>query len=106
LVIILGNFLLKTQPDIDSRSGVVIAARKGSFRGGGDCLFSVKDKKEVTIVGYGAVIEMRKGDYQKRPYEKAEWRHAILIRSCSDVLIEGLTIRSSGGNGIYIGRGK
>ena len=86
--------------------GVVIAAREGSFRGGGDCLFSAENQRRIEIVGYGAVIEMRKGDYQKKPYEKAEWRHAISIRGCSDVLIEGVTIRSSGGDGIYIGRGK
>ena len=86
--------------------GVVIVARKGSFRGGGDCLFSAENQKEIAIIGYGAVIEMRKDDYQKKPYEKAEWRHAISIRGCSDVSIEGLTIRSSGGDGIYIGRGK
>jgi hypothetical protein len=85
---------------------VVIAAREGSFRGGGDCLFSAENQTQIEIIGYGAVIEMRKGDYQKRPYEKAEWRHAISIRGCSDVSIKGLTIRSSGGDGIYIGRGK
>lgn len=86
--------------------GVVIAAREGSFRGGGDCLFSAENQKEIAIIGYGAVIEMRKDDYQKKPYEEAEWRHAISFRGCSDVSIEGLTIRSSGGDGIYIGRGK
>jgi hypothetical protein len=86
--------------------GVVIAARKGSFRGGGDCLFSAENQKEIAIIGYGAVMEMRKDDYRKRPYEKAEWRHAISLRGCNDVSIEGVTIRSSGGDGIYIGRGK
>jgi len=86
--------------------GVVIAAREGSFRGGGDCLFSAENQTQIEIVGYGAAIEMRKRDYQRRPYEKAEWRHAISIRGCNDVSIEGLTIRSSGGDGIYIGRGK
>jgi hypothetical protein len=86
--------------------GVVIAAREGSFRGGGDCLFSAENQKEITIIGYGAVIEMRKDDYQKKPYDEAEWRHAISLRGCSDVAIEGVTIRSSGGDGIYVGRGK
>ena len=86
--------------------GVVIAAREGSFRGREDCLFSAENQKEITIIGYGAVIEMRKDDYQRRPYEKAEWRHAISLRGCSDVSIEGVTIRSSGGDGIYIGRGE
>ena len=85
--------------------GVVIAARKGSFRGGGDCLFSAENQKEIAIIGYGAVIEMKKDDYQKKPYEKAEWRHAISIRGCRGVSIEGVTIRSSGGDGIYVGRG-
>jgi hypothetical protein len=86
--------------------GVVIAARKGSFLGGGDCLFSAENRQNIAIIGYGAVIEMRKDDYKKKPYEKAEWRHAIFLAGCSDVLIEGVTIRSSGGDGIYIGRGR
>jgi hypothetical protein len=86
--------------------GVVIAAREGSYRGGGDCLFLIENQTQIEIIGYGAVIEMRKEDYQKKPYEKAEWRHTISIRGCSDVLIEGLTLRSSGGDGIYIGRGR
>jgi hypothetical protein len=86
--------------------GVVIAAREGSFRGGGDCLFSAENQENIAIIGYGAVIEMRKDDYQKKPYQKAEWRHAIFLAGCSDVLIEGVTIRSSGGDGIYIGRGR
>jgi hypothetical protein len=86
--------------------GVVVTAREGSFRNTGDCLFSAENQKEIAIIGYGATIEMRKNDYQKKPYKKGEWRHAISIRGCRDVSIEGLTIRSSGGDGIYIGRGK
>ena len=85
--------------------GVVITAREGSFRGRGDCLFLAENKEEITIIGYGALIEMRKDDYRKRPYEEAEWRHAISLRGSRNIAIEGLAIRNSGGDGIYIGRG-
>jgi len=87
-------------------SGVIITAREGSFLGKEDCLFSAENQQNIAIIGYGAVIEMRKDDYRTKPYEEAEWRHAISIRGCRDVLIEGMTIRSSGGDGIYVGRGK
>ena len=98
--------ILASNQTIILEEGVVIAARKGSFRGGGDSLFLAENQKEIAIIGYGAVIEMRKDDYRKKPYEKAEWRHAIELRGCSDVSIDGVTIRSSGGDGIYVGRGK
>jgi hypothetical protein len=98
--------ILASNQTVILEEGVVVAARKGSFLGAGDCLFSAVNQKQISLVGYGAVIEMRKDDYRKSPYAKSEWRHAISLRGCSHVSIEGLTIRSSGGDGIYVGRGE
>ena len=83
--------------------GVLVLARKGEFRGGGDSLFAVQDASNIVIRGYGAVLRMRKQDYQQPPYEKAEWRMGLRIMGCQNVTVEGLTIESSGGDGIYIG---
>jgi hypothetical protein len=98
--------VLTSEQTLILEEGVTISARKGSFLGRHNYLFSAVNEKHISIIGYGAIVEMRKADYRKKPYEKSEWRHKISLKGCSDVLIEGMTIRSSGGDGIYIGRGQ
>lgn len=83
--------------------GVVVLAKAGEFRGGGDSLFRAQDRTRITVRGHGAVLRMRKADYQKPPYGRAEWRMGLSFNGCRDVLVEGLRIESSGGDGIYIG---
>jgi hypothetical protein len=85
--------------------GVLVLAKKGEFKGKGDSLFTASDVENLTLRGYGATLRMRKEDYQKAPYEKAEWRMGIAIRGGKNVLIEGLRIESSGGDGIYFDSG-
>ena len=38
--------------------GVVVRAKRGAFRGGGDCLFSAASKTNITLIGYGATLRM------------------------------------------------
>lgn len=83
--------------------GVVVLAKRGEYKGGGDSLFSVADCENIVIRGYGATLRMWKKDYQNPPYEKAEWRMGIDIVGCKNVLIEGVRVESTGGDGIYIG---
>ena len=66
---------------------------------------SLRGKKHLTLRGAGATLLMHKDDYHRPPYELAEWRHALSIRGCEDVTIEGITLRESGGDGIYLGVG-
>src|SRR5699024_3468789 len=89
------------------KPGVVILAKKGSFKGRSDSLFTANYVKNLTIKGKNATFRMRKKDYQKKPYKPAEWRNTLNIRGCNNITIEGLTLEKSGGDGIYItGRGK
>jgi len=46
---------------------------------------------------------MQKDDYMSDAYKKAEWRMVVNLRSCTNVEIIGLTLRDSGGDGIYVG---
>ena len=98
--------------------GVVITAKRGEYRGGGDCVFVARDLSHLTIRGYGATIRMQKEDYivgkvlldlgwQRwfGQYVKAEWRMPLRLEGCTDVKVYGLTLRDSGGDGIMIGRG-
>ena len=83
--------------------GALVLAKSGEFRGGGDSLFRAVDATNIVIRGYGATLRMRKADYQRPPYPKAEWRMGLNFSGCRDVRVEGLRIESSGGDGIYIG---
>jgi hypothetical protein len=83
--------------------GVVILAAEGAFRGGGECLVEAIGAADFSIVGYGATLRMRKADYQKPPYERSQWRHALSLRGVVRARIAGLSIESSGGDGIYVG---
>jgi len=97
---------LRSNQEIVFEKGVIVEAKKGAFLGKGDCLFLAALQRNITIIGYGAVLRMRKLDYTQPPYEKAEWRHAFSIRSCENVRVFGLTLASSGGDGIYLGVAK
>ena len=86
--------------------GVTIQAKEGEFRPRGASLLSIDQQKNVVIRGGGdSVLLMRKSDYHKEPYEKSEWRHGITMTAVKNVRIENLTIRSTGGDGIYVGAG-
>lgn len=88
-------------------SGVIVQAKQGAFQSPGASLFSIRNQKNVVFRGSGdSVLLMRKEDYQKEPYRKGEWRHGISLAAVKNVRIEDLTIRSTGGDGIYIGAGK
>ncbi len=96
---------LRSDQEVYLEPGVVILAKKGAFLGGGDSLFTARAAQNVVLRGYGATLRMRKRDYMKPPYPKAEWRMGLSLRGCTNVLVEGVRIESSGGDGIYIDGG-
>ena len=55
----------------------------------------------VTIIGYGATLRMRKEDYRTEEYEESANRHALGLAGCSNIKIYGLTCQSAGGDGFY-----
>jgi parallel beta helix pectate lyase-like protein len=85
--------------------GVMLLAKKGEFRGGGDSLLAATEADDITIRGYGAILRMHKTDYENPPYTRAEWRMGIGLYGCRRVRIEGLRIESTGGDGIMVGSG-
>jgi hypothetical protein len=94
-----GNLELVFEP------GVLVLAKRGEYQGGGDSLFTAVDVENLTIRGSGATLRMWKSDYQKPPYKRAEWRMGMAIRGCRNVLIEGVRVESSGGDGFYVDGG-
>lgn len=98
--------------------GVVITAKRGEYRGGGDSVFTAQDVDNLTIKGLGATIRMQKEDYVVGlvlkdlgwnrwygQYAKAEWRMCLAFRGCNNVTVEGLSLCDSGGDGIYVDGG-
>jgi len=98
--------------------GVVITAKRGEYRGGGDSVLTARDLSHLTIRGYGATVRMQKEDYMVGKvlleggwqrwfgqYEKAEWRMPLSLQGCCQVEVCGLTLCDSGGDGIIVGRG-
>jgi len=94
---------LKSNQDILFEPGVVLLAKEGEFRGPHDCLVHAQEVENVTLRGYGATLRMRKADYTKGGYAKAEWRHTLGLKGAKNVKVLGLSLESSGGDGIYIG---
>ncbi len=97
---------LESDQEIFFEPGVEVVAKRGAFRGRSDCLFTAWNKRNLRLIGPGATLRMHRDEYAKPPYEKAEWRHVLSLRGCSNVLVEGLTLAESGGDGIYIGPGR
>lgn len=96
---------LRSDQEVFLEPGVVILAKRGEFRGGGDSLMTAGGADNVVLRGHGATLKMRKTDYMKPPYDKAEWRMGLSLRGCRNVLVEGVRIESSGGDGIYVDGG-
>ncbi len=96
---------LRGNQEVYLEPGVVILAKEGEFLGRGDSLFTASGVENVVLRGYGATLRMRKRDYMKPPYERAEWRMGLSLRGSNNVLVEGVRIESSGGDGIYVDGG-
>ncbi len=103
---IVDKIQLESDQEIFFQPGTEVVAKKGAFRGKNDCLFEARNKTNIRLIGYGATLRMHRSDYAAPPYEKAEWRHVLSLRGCSNVLVEGLTLAESGGDGIYLGAGR
>lgn len=86
-------------------AGAEVLAKKGSFHGSADSLFSAAGKKNIKLIGPGATLRMRRTDYDSQDYQHAEWRHVLKFHGCTGITIEGLTLAESGGDGIYLGAG-
>ena len=85
--------------------GAELVAKKDAFRDTHDMVFRMQFLTNVAIVGRGprgGTIRMRKTDYQNPPYARSEWRHALWFSRCTNVLVENMTLASSGGDGIEI----
>ena len=95
---------LASDQEIVFADGVVVEAIRGGFKGKNDCLLSARSQKNIVLRGTNATLRMHKKDYQDASrYIRAEWRHTVSFHSCENVKVIGLMLKSSGGDGVYIG---
>lgn len=80
--------------------GVVLRAKPGAYPTNNSRMLDFFECNNITIEGYGATMRMNKNEYTS-----GEGRHALVIEGSNNFTIKGLTIRDSGGDGIYIGSG-
>ena len=95
-------FLRKSGKEIVFEDGAELVAKRGEYRSGSDSLLTLKRVKDIVIRGKGT-IRMWHDDYLKPPYPLAEWRHGISATSVENLTLDGITVRDSGGDGLYIG---
>jgi parallel beta-helix repeat protein len=98
-----GPLFLVSDQEVIFEAGVVVAAKSGAFRGMHDCLLSADGVTNVALRGYNAVLRMRKSDYISSSYSVSEWRHVLFMRGVNNMQVLGLSLQSSGGDGIYVG---
>jgi hypothetical protein len=101
---IIDPVFLESDQEIEFKRGVEIQARQGGFLDGNDSLFKLENKENIKLSGYGANLLMRKEDYRKAPYERAEWRHCLSLLGGTNIQILGIKCTNSGGDGIFVGR--
>ena len=82
--------------------GAEVCAKRHAFASKGACLLTYAGKSNVVLEGAGT-LRMWHQDYMAAPYEKSEWRHALSLLSCSNVVVKGMSFVDSGGDGIYLG---
>ena len=92
---------LGSNSSITLEEGAEIVAARGKFLGKSEPLILIAGANNVKICGKGT-IRMNKDDYYKAPYQPSEHRHCIAIRGSSEILIEDVTCRDAGGDGVYI----
>lgn len=91
-------FIRNDRKHIVLEPGVVLRGGSGLFPELGDCLISMVNRTDISLVGYGSRLVM-----PGKEFKEGEWRHAIKISGSRRILIEGVSVDSSGGDGIYVG---
>ena len=83
--------------------GVVVQAQRGAFKPAASYLLLIQNATNFTLSGYGATLSMWRQDYNDSThYVPSGDRHGIMIAGSSEIIVEGVTVDRSGGDGIII----
>ena len=94
---------MRSNTELVLEPGVELVAKRGAYKGLRDYLLELPYATNVVIRGgEGSALRMWKADYQGPDYKHGEWRYALRIFNCENVLVEGLRLCDSGGDGIGV----
>ena len=94
---------MRSNTELVLEPGVELVAKRGAYKGLRDFLLEISEATNVVVRGgTGATLRMWKSDYQGPDYRHGEWRYALRIYKSENVLVEGLRIAESGGDGIGV----
>ena len=94
---------MRSNTELVLEPGVELVAKRGEYKGIRDYLLELRYVTNVVIRGgNGSALRMWKTDYQGPDYKHGEWRYALRIFHSVNVLVEGLRICDSGGDGIGV----
>lgn len=105
---IVGDRIYAREPNqkIVFEPGVLVLAEKGAFKQKNSSMLMV-EADNVTISGYGATFQMQKADYvNPELYEPSDFRHNLVIRGVNNFVVEGLTLKDAGGDGLFVSHGR
>jgi hypothetical protein len=99
---------LRSNVELIFAENVRVRAVPGAFRKRYDMMFKGMNVTNIKVRGMsGASIEMFKKDYlDSDSYIWSEWRHMFAFYDSANISVEGLSLSSSGGDGVYIARCK
>lgn len=75
--------------------------RASSGYGLGDCVFILRDVENIDIIGNNTYLRM-----PKKNYMQGEWRHGVSVVGAKNVLIRGIIVDETGGDGFYVAGSK
>ena len=85
--------------------GTVVLAKRGSFKGVRDGLLNAIHTFNTTVIGYGAVLRMRKLEYMNRSsYTFGATRGGVNLFAAAQVKLLGLHVEDCGGDGLIVMR--
>ncbi len=100
-------FINKNNKTIIFENDVLLKALSGQYDIN-DCVLNISAnainpniRRNITVIGYGATIQMRKDEYLEKI--NGEFRHCLTIDNAENIKIFGLTLKDSGGDGIILG---
>ncbi len=99
---------LRSNLELIFGENVRVRAVPGAFRKRYAMMFKGMNVTNIKVRGMsGASIEMFKKDYlDADSYVWSEWRHMFAFYDSANISVEGLSLSSSGGDGVYIARCK
>lgn len=95
------TFLGLNNKTIIFQKDVVVEAIAGAFNATNACLFKFQNSNNISLFGYGASFKMNKAEFIL--LNNSEHRMSLSLLNCRNIIIKGLYIDESGGDGIYVG---